>query len=115
MAGVRRVVLASSMSVLGLPWAQVPLRPATCRSTPALPLQVSDPYALSKQADEATAAMIARRHGMAVVALRFPFSGGRSRLSRRAEEFAADPASGAPELWSYLDTSTTRPWPACSG
>ena len=102
LAGVRRVVLASSMSVLGLAWAQVPLRPLYLPVDLRHPLQVSDPYALSKQADEATAAMIARRHGLAVTALRFPFLGGTSRLARRAADFGADPASGALELWSYL-------------
>jgi len=102
LAGVRRVVLASSMSVLGLAWAQVPLRPLYLPVDLRHPLQVSDPYALSKQADEATAAMVARRHGMAVTALRFPFLGGGDRLARRADEFRADPASGAAELWAYL-------------
>ncbi len=102
LAGVRRAVVASSMSVLGLAWAQVPLRPLYLPVDLRHPLQVSDPYALSKQADEATAAMIARRHGLAVTALRFPFLGGTSRLARRAAEFDADPASGAPELWAYL-------------
>ncbi|GIF63026.1 NAD-dependent epimerase [Asanoa ishikariensis] len=102
LAGVRRVVLASSMSVLGLAWAQVPLQPVYLPVDLRHPLQVTDPYALSKQADEATAAMVARRHGMAVTALRFPFLGGVERLARRSEEFRADPASGAQELWSYL-------------
>ncbi|GAA1851776.1 NAD(P)-dependent oxidoreductase [Asanoa iriomotensis] len=104
-AGVRRAVVASSMSVLGLAWAQVPLRPVYLPVDARHPLQVSDPYALSKQTDEATAAMMARRHGMAVTALRFPFLGGSARLARRAEEFAALPRSGALELWAYLHTS----------
>ncbi|MEV4623876.1 NAD(P)-dependent oxidoreductase [Asanoa sp. NPDC049573] len=103
--GVRRIVLASSMSVLGLAWAQVPLRPRYLPVDARHPLQVSDPYALSKQADEATAAMVARRHGIAVTALRFPFLGGDARLARRAEEFRTDPGSGALELWSYLHTA----------
>ncbi|GIF72509.1 epimerase [Asanoa siamensis] len=101
-AGVRHAVVASSMSVLGLAWAQVPLQPRYLPVDLRHPLQVSDPYALSKQTDEATAAMVARRHGMAVTALRFPFLGGFPRLSARADAFRADPASGALELWSYL-------------
>ncbi|MDG4826205.1 NAD(P)-dependent oxidoreductase [Asanoa sp. WMMD1127] len=105
LAGVRHVVLASSMSVLGLAWAQVPLRPLYLPVDVRHPLQVSDPYALSKQADEATAAMVARRHGIAVTALRFPFLGGDERLARRSAEFAADPGSGALELWTYLHTA----------
>jgi nucleoside-diphosphate-sugar epimerase len=103
-AGVRRAAVASSFSVLGLPWAGRPLHPAYLPVDEATPLQVEDPYALSKQVDEATAAMMARRHGMAVVALRFPFLGGHERLAARAADYAEDAAGGAAELWSYLDS-----------
>lgn len=64
-AGVRRAVIASSFSVTGLPWADVDLHPAYVPVDERLPLQVTDPYALGKQADEATAEMMARRHGAA--------------------------------------------------
>ena len=104
-AGVRRAVIASSTSILGLAWAQVPLRPLYLPVDVTHPLQVSDPYALSKQTDEATAAMVARRHGMTVTALRFPFLGGASRLASRAAEFTATPRAGALELWAYLHTA----------
>lgn len=33
-----------------------------------LPLQIEDPYGLSKQVDEATALMMPRRHGLTLVA-----------------------------------------------
>ncbi|MEV1004567.1 NAD-dependent epimerase/dehydratase family protein [Nonomuraea sp. NPDC050202] len=69
-----------------------------------IPLQVEDPYGLSTQADELTAAMMSRRHGMTTVALRFPRLGGpRDKLRHAAREWAADRAAGARELWSYLD------------
>lgn len=102
-AGVRRAAIASSVSVLGLPWAARPLHPAYLPVDEAMPLQVEDPYGLSKQVDEATAAMMARRYGMSVVALRFPFL-GTERLATRAAECAADPGIGATDLWSYLDS-----------
>ncbi|MFI6759889.1 NAD-dependent epimerase/dehydratase family protein [Micromonospora sp. NPDC050417] len=103
-AGVRRAVIASSFSVTGLPWSQVDLHPAYVPVDEGLPLQVTDAYALAKQADEATAEMMVRRHGGTVVALRLPFVGQRDdRLARRAAEFARNPESGARELWSYLD------------
>ena len=35
--------------------------------------RVEDAYGLSKLVDESTAAMMARRHGMTVAALRLPF------------------------------------------
>jgi nucleoside-diphosphate-sugar epimerase len=102
-ARIRRIVIASSYAVIGLPWTgPVP----DLRYLPldeAHPMQMDDAYGLSKQVDEATAAMMTRRHGMTVVALRFPHLGGRERLQREADRYAADPAVGAAGLWSYLD------------
>jgi nucleoside-diphosphate-sugar epimerase len=103
-AGVRRAVIASSYSVTGLPFAPTALRPAYLPVDEALPLQIADPYALSKQVDELTAAMMWRIHGLSVVALRFPFLGDiDTTLPERARHLADDPAAGARELWSYLD------------
>jgi nucleoside-diphosphate-sugar epimerase len=102
-AGVGRAVIASSLSITGLPFAPHPAAPDYVPIDEAMPLQVADPYALSKQADEATAAMVARRDGMAVVALRFPKLGTPDFLAAFAEEYRTDPGSGAHELWSYLD------------
>ncbi|MYS79617.1 NAD-dependent epimerase/dehydratase family protein [Embleya scabrispora] len=103
--GVRRAVLASSLSVTGLPFARSTPRPqpAYLPLDTALPLRVEDPYALSKQVDEATAAMMHRRHGMTAVALRLPFLGDPDRLAGHAARLAGNPALGAPEVWSYLD------------
>ncbi|GAA2212287.1 NAD(P)-dependent oxidoreductase [Nonomuraea monospora] len=103
-AGVRRAAIASSMSALGLAWSGRTLHPAYVPVDENIPLQVEDPYGLSKQADELTAAMMSRRHGMTTVALRFPRLGGvDDKLRHTAEEWAADRAAGARELWSYLD------------
>lgn len=103
-AGVRRTVIASSFSVLGLPWASKLLHPAYLPVDEAVPLQVEDPYGLSKQVNEATAVMMARRHRMTVVALRFPYLGGPDRLASQAARYAGDPSCGAAELWTYLDS-----------
>ncbi|GAA3673029.1 NAD(P)-dependent oxidoreductase [Nonomuraea antimicrobica] len=103
-AGVRRAALASSMSALGLAWADRVLHPAYVPIDEEIPLQVEDPYALSKQADELTAAMMSRRHGMTTVALRYPRLGGtEDKLQQTAEAWAVDPGAGARELWCYLD------------
>lgn len=101
--GVPRAVIASSLSITGLPFAPRPLVPDWVPIDESMPLQVADPYALSKQADEATAAMVARRDGMAVVALRFPMLGTPEFLTEYAAEYRAEPGAGAHELWSYLD------------
>lgn len=102
-AGIGRAVIASSQSIFGLAFAPVPLAPAYLPLDDALPLQVADPYALSKQADEATGAMAARRYGMTVVALRYPLLGSADRLPTIAERYRDDPASGARSFWAYLD------------
>ncbi len=103
-AGVRRAVIASSHSATGMPFAPTKRLPAYLPVDEYLPLQVEDPYGLSKHVDELTAAMMWWRHSLSVVAVRFPFLGDvDDRLPRRAEQFAADPAAGAAELWGYLD------------
>jgi nucleoside-diphosphate-sugar epimerase len=102
-AGVRRAVIASSYSILGLPWAARPLHPPYFPIDLDTPLQVEDPYGLSKQADEATARMVGRRYGTDIVALRFPFVGGAERIARRLRMTLEDPAVAASESWAYLD------------
>jgi nucleoside-diphosphate-sugar epimerase len=103
-AGIRRACIASSYAIAGLTFGVRPQPLAYLPVDAAIPLLISDPYALSKQADEATAAMMARRYGMSVVAIRFPFVGDADgRLAAAAERYAASPASGASEVWSYLD------------
>lgn len=102
--GVTRAAIASSYAICGLPFAAHPLAMPYLPVDRHLPLQVTDPYALSKQADEATAEMAARRWGMRVIALRYTFIGTPDgRLPIRAAELAAAPVRGAAEVWSYLD------------
>jgi nucleoside-diphosphate-sugar epimerase len=102
-AGVRSAAVAGSICVLGLVWAAGPLHPDYLPLDEGTPVQVEDPYGLSKQADEATAAMMARRHGMNVVALRFPYLGDAANLAARSASFRADPTGGAGDMWAYLD------------
>jgi nucleoside-diphosphate-sugar epimerase/GNAT superfamily N-acetyltransferase len=103
-AGVRRAAIASSYAICGLPFARRPLRMPYLPIDAALPVQASDPYALSKQVDEATAAMMSRQYGMSVVAMRLPFIGAvDGRLPATARHWADDPRAGAADVWSYLD------------
>jgi nucleoside-diphosphate-sugar epimerase len=103
-AGIGAAAIASSYAICGLPFARVPLTMPYLPIDVHLPLQITDPYALSKRADEATADMIVRRYGMSVVSLRLPFVGtAGGRLAEMAESFTRDPAHGAPDVWSYLD------------
>ena len=103
-AGIRNCAIASSYAICGLPFARIPLRMPYLPIDAAVPLQITDPYALSKRVDEETAAMITRRYGTTVVALRLPFVGSaEGRLPDMAAVLADDPAHGAPDVWSYLD------------
>jgi nucleoside-diphosphate-sugar epimerase len=103
-AGVQRVVLASSYSITGIPFAPHDRHPAYLPVDELIPQQVEDPYGLSKQVDELSAAMMWWRHRLSVIALRFPFLGSAEReLPERAAAMADDPAFGARELWTYLE------------
>ena len=103
-AGVTHVAYASSYAICGLPFArkrlQLPYLPIDTR----LPLQITDPYALSKRVDEATAEMVALRYDMTVVGLRLPFVGTPAdRLPELATRLRDHPETGAADVWSYLD------------
>jgi len=105
-AGVGRVVIASSTSALGTVFpvaAAAPVSPVYAPVDEVHPFLGSDPYALSKQVDEATAATMQRRHGYQVIALRIPNTGPMDAQVARAAAVAADPAILANELWAYLD------------
>lgn len=104
--GVRRAVIASSYSVLGLTFAPEDREPAYLPIDEDVPPQIEDPYAFSKLVDEETARYMARCHGMTVVALRFPFLGDLDGTIReRSGQVARDPAAqrASREFWTYLD------------
>jgi nucleoside-diphosphate-sugar epimerase len=105
-AGVRRAAIASSYSITGLPFTRdgVDPHPDYLPIDEALPQRVEESYGLSKQVDEATAAMMCQRFGLTVVALRYPYLGApEDRLADLAARYVDRPETGARELWAYLD------------
>jgi nucleoside-diphosphate-sugar epimerase len=102
-AGVKRVSLASSISLLGLPYGAKGLAPLYAPVDEAHPNIGTDPYALSKEVDEATAHMMQRRHGYQVVALRISNTAPMAAHLARLEHAEEDPGDLANELWAYLD------------
>lgn len=102
-AGVRRAVIASSYSILGLTFAAKSLHPAYFPIDVDTPSQIEDPYGLSKEVDEATARMMHRRYGMDIVALRLPYVCTEPVIAERLRATIADPGMAATESWSYLD------------
>jgi nucleoside-diphosphate-sugar epimerase len=101
-AGVGRVVIASSISLLGLPYGDG-LSPLYAPVDEAHPDVGTDPYALSKEVDEATAAMMHRRHGYQAVALRISATAPMAVHEARQAVVATDPTHLANELWAYLE------------
>ncbi len=110
--GVRNAVIASSINALGYRYGpQQPAHPEYLPLDERMPSRAADPYSLSKVVDELTAQAMHRRHGMDVVALRFPMVAGfgddavaDDRLPGYLDRIAADPGHAAPDLWLYLET-----------
>lgn len=103
LSGIRRVAIASSLSALGGAWAEPPHPPRYVPVDEAHPLEVEDPYGLSKIANELTAEMFHRKTGMTIAALRFGWILSTVEARREAEAFANDPLRNRAALWSYID------------
>ncbi|MGI8879537.1 MAG: NAD-dependent epimerase/dehydratase family protein [Jatrophihabitans sp.] len=101
--GVRRAVIASSVSIYGLVWADRELSPSVLPLSESDDLHIEDAYALSKQADENTARMISRRAELPIIALRFPNVSSREDILQRSHRVELDLGYAHRELWAYLD------------
>lgn len=100
--GVRSVVMASSISILGMAWCDSLMSPLYVPVDEQHPLRPTEGYALSKECDEASARMASRRWGMSVVAMRFPFTATAEMMDAHRRD--PDQATAlAKELWAYLD------------
>ena len=102
--GINRVVSASSVSVLGFPFFEQPFAPNYVPIDEAHPLLPQDAYALSKRIGEELADGFARRGRLTVVSLRFPWIHTPQTFAEQVRPLWADPAAGASNLWSYIDT-----------
>lgn len=101
--GVKRVVIASSVSVLGYPFFERPIAPAYVPIDEEHPLLPQDAYALSKLVGEELAEGFARRGRLSVVSLRFPWIHTPETFAAQIRPLQHDPAAGASNLWSYID------------
>jgi nucleoside-diphosphate-sugar epimerase len=102
--GMSRVVFASSVSVLGFPFFERPFAPAYVPIDEAHPLLPQDAYALSKVVGEELAAGFARRGRLSVISLRFAWIHTPQTFAAQLRPLWTDPAAGAANLWSYVDT-----------
>lgn len=100
--GIRQVVNASSINVLGIPYAARPIGPLTLPIDETHPNRPQDAYGLSKLLGEETLAAFNRRSGLRTISLRPPlvvlpenYSGLIARLD--------EPGFQQRNLWSYVD------------
>ena len=104
--GISRVVYVSSVSVLGLPFNSRPVSLEYVPIDEAHPKAPQDAYALSKTIGEDIAVAFVRRSGnaLSVVSLRPAWIHTPATFKVQLTPFWDDPAGGAPNLWSYIDT-----------
>jgi nucleoside-diphosphate-sugar epimerase len=101
--GVRKAVIASSISALGPSFSPEATAPLYAPVDEDHPMLGADPYALSKEVGERTAAMFHRRAGMAIAVLRFTLIGSQEELAGSAARVRRNPGGSSRTLWSYVD------------
>lgn len=101
--GVRKAVVASSLSALGNAWAYRPFPPLYAPVDEDHPLLSQDPYGLSKEVDERICAAFHRRIGMQVLALRFHTILGPGEMADWQADRRAHGENAAHLLWGYVD------------
>ncbi len=103
LAGIPRLVLASSFSVLGLPFAPRPVPPLYFPVDERHPATPQDAYALSKWLSEEIVEAAVRRSDLVAASLRLPWI-----QTRRSFPLEVAPRRSTPDaaldLWAYIDT-----------
>lgn len=104
--GIPRVVYVSSMSVLGVPFFYTSFMPRYVPIDEAHPKAPEDAYAISKYVGEELADAFVRRcaGALSVASLRFPWIHTPETFKAQLWPHWDDPAFGATNLWSYIDT-----------
>lgn len=102
-AGIRRVVIASSQSALGLPYATEVVTPRYLPVDEQHPCEPSDVYSASKLACEMLAEAFARGGALDVLCLRFPVIWDPARHTKHTSRRIDIPTQGAKSLWAYID------------
>jgi nucleoside-diphosphate-sugar epimerase len=103
--GIKQAVIASTLAVIGTPYAKTPTFPLFAPIDESHPIQVQDPYGLSKEVDERTAEMFVRRYGMDIAAMRFALVAAHSDLRNLGARLTEKPGPGFLDrvLWAYVD------------
>jgi len=102
--GIKRVVIASSLSALGLAYNTHPIELSYFPIDEAHPLLAQDEYGISKVLGESMADGFTRRYPeLSITSFRFPFMAASKILPQKIEYWYNNPDTGAKILWSYLD------------
>jgi nucleoside-diphosphate-sugar epimerase len=103
--GIKRVVWASSETVLGFPFTEHPTVLPTNDDDAPIP---TSSYGISKAVTEDLARHMARRYGTTIVGLRFSNifydTPGHVTGYERMPKFWADPMAKRFDLWAYVDS-----------
>lgn len=101
--GIKSVVLASSQSALGLPYARNVQTPVYLPVDEGHPRWPSDVYSASKAATEDLAEALCREGGLNVCCLRYPVIWDPARHEEHVARRLGMPEQGARSLWAYVD------------
>jgi nucleoside-diphosphate-sugar epimerase len=103
--GVKKAVIASSVSAYGAAWSPTPLLARYVPLDESHPMDNHDAYGLSKEVDERTAEMFVRRDGMQIAALRFHWVGHPDEIAGIGPDgmTEAELIANAKILWGYVD------------
>ena len=101
--GVRRAAIASSGSAYGIAFSKKPIRFSYVPVDEDHPMRNHDPYGLSKEVDERTAAMFCRRFDMSVAALRFHWICNADLQRERVGSSSPHADAELRNLWGYVD------------
>lgn len=101
--GIRNVVVASSQSVLGLPWAPEVVEPDYLPVDERHPCRPADGYSLSKLVTEQIAQMLSAQGRLDAMVLRFPAIWDPARFGESIAGRLARPDQGAKSQWAYVD------------
>ena len=101
--GIKRIVYASSISVLGYPFYRRFFEPEYLPIDEAHPNKPQDPYALSKYLGEEIARAYVRSHELDVVSLRIAWIHTPETFKLQLQPMWDKPEQGAPNLWLYVD------------
>lgn len=101
-AGMRRIVVASSISAYGFLYGPPGKTPDYLPIDENHPCEPTDPYGLSKLVGETIAESFTRRDGTAIVSLRFPGINYDPSF-QRIKKLMSDPGFRRSGFWSYID------------